>query len=288
MALHKAAIIGVGLLGGSFALALKKHFPAVQIVGFGRSESNLKDAFNRSIIDSFETSIDKAVSEADLVVIATPVGTFVELVKKMSPYLKQGALVIDLGSVKGALVYELYSIMPEGVFYVPCHPIAGGHKSGIDSASASIFEKALCVITKSADTDMTASDEVSALWRKFGSVVKYMNPDEHDMVYAAVSHLPHLISFALVNTISDINPGLIEFAGKGFMDTTRIAESDQVMWRDIFMANRDNMLKFLDIYKSNIERLSERMKNCDSDGLADDLLKSKELRKKLGEIHAKD
>lgn len=276
----QATILGVGLIGASLALALKKHSISDNIIGFGRRLSNLKRAKKRGIIDSFETDPIRAVINSDLVVLSTPVGLFRELTQKIAPYLKKGSILIDVGSIK-SVVYEIESLLPKGVDFVGCHPIAGGDRSGIDTATAELFKGSLLIITKTERTSKGALRRVSSLWRALGSDIKTMSPEEHDRVYALISHLPHLVAYALVNTISEVDDSSIRFAGQGFRDTTRVAGSSPEIWRDIALMNRGNLIDLLEVFKSNIERLIDILKDSDATALEKELSRAQALRARL-------
>jgi prephenate dehydrogenase len=284
MKLNRVAIIGVGLIGASFGLALKERGLADEIYGFGRNEDNLKKAKARGIIDAYSTDITKVSSSADLVVLATPVGVFVEIAREISPFLKKGSIVIDVGSVKGRLVYELESIMPEGVHYVGTHPIAGSDKSGIEYARPDLFKDARCIITPTEKTDPESLSFILELWKDFGCNVELIDPMKHDEIYGAVSHLPHIIAYCLVNTIGQIDSEYIRYAGQGFKDTTRIALSSPELWRDIVVYNRDNLLKLLEVFEKNIEELRRLLEEASSEKIKELFTKAQELRRRCGNL----
>ena len=283
MYFDKVTILGVGLIGASFALALKKHNLCREITGYGRSEQNLRKAKDKKIIDSFEPDPAEACNGADLVVFATPVGIFSGISEKIRSTLKKDAVVTDVGSVKGKLVRDMEKLMPPGVFFVGGHPIAGSDRSGIDTAAAEIFYGAKCIITPTENTDKDALEKVTALWKTFGSAIRLLDPDEHDRIYAAVSHLPHLIAYEIVNTVSDINESYLAFSGQGFMDTTRIASSRPELWRDIFILNKDNLLESIEIFKNNLDRVSQYLRAYDSESLERDFKRARTLREGIGQ-----
>jgi prephenate dehydrogenase len=282
MYFDKVTILGVGLIGASFALALKKHRLCSEVTGYGRSERNLRKAKDKKIIDSFQLDPAKACDGADLVVFATPVGIFSGVAEKIRSTLKKNAVVTDVGSVKGKLVRDMEKLMPRDVFFVGGHPIAGSDRSGIDTAAAEIFEGAKCIITPTQSTDRSALEKVTALWKTFGSVIGLLDPDEHDRIYAAVSHLPHLIAYEIVNTVSDMNESYLAFSGQGFMDTTRIASSRPELWRDICILNKDNLLESIEIFKNNLDRVSQYLRAYDSESLERDFKRARTLREGIG------
>lgn len=281
MLFKKTAVLGVGLLGASLALSMREKSLTGSIIGFGRSEGNLKNAVAKGIIDSYFLDPVKACEDADLVVFATPVGSFKALARALKGRLRKDAVVIDVGSVKGFLVSDLENLMGEGVHYVACHPIAGSERSGIDTASASLFDGKLCIITRTDNTNEAAFQKVSELWSAVGSRVELMDPEFHDMVLGLVSHLPHLVAYALVNAVADVDSGSIRYAGNGFKDTTRIAASSATIWRDICAFNSENILRFLDIFKANIEGLGMFIREGDFDSLEDAFRRASKLRNRI-------
>jgi prephenate dehydrogenase len=283
MYFDKVTILGVGLIGASFALALKKYRLCSEVTGYGRHERNLRKAKDKKIIDSFELDPAKACEGADLVVFATPVGIFADIATRVGGSLKRNAMVTDVGSVKGKLVRDMEKLMPRGVFFVGGHPIAGSDRSGIDTAAAEIFKGAKCIITPTQDTDKSALEKVTIVWETFGSVIRILDPDEHDRIYAAVSHLPHLIAYEIVNTIADMNESYLAFSGQGFMDTTRIASSQPELWRDICILNKDNLLESIEIFKNNLDRVSQYLRAYDSESLERDFKRARTLREGIGQ-----
>jgi prephenate dehydrogenase len=275
MVFSKITILGVGLIGASFALAMREIGLCRDIVGFGRDEGRLKKAKERNIIDSYELVAGEACKGSDLIVFATPVGASLGLADRVSRSIGKGSLAIDVGSVKGRLVSEMEKIIPG---FVGCHPIAGGDRSGIDHASAGLFKGALAVITKTDKTGEEGLKKAIAIWEALGSKVEIMDPFEHDRVYALVSHMPHLVAYALVNTVSDVEKSYLKFAGQGFKDTTRIAASSEVLWRDICLMNRDNILGFMNKFRENIDKLCLSLKNDDARALQRLLKNARMLR----------
>jgi len=278
---NKVSIIGVGLIGASFALALREKGLCETICGYGRREENLKRAKERWIIDEYSLDAGKMCEDADLILLSTPVGVFKEIVQKITPFLKIETIVMDVGSVKGQLVYELESLMPERVHYIGAHPIAGSDKSGIDDARADLFNSARCIITPTENSDESAREKVISIWSAIGARVELMDPFRHDEIYAVVSHFPHIVAYAIVNTVGDINSGYIDYAGQGFKDTTRIALSSPELWRDIVIYNRENLLKLLEVFGKNIDDIKRLLKEADSEGIKELFTKAQELRRRL-------
>jgi prephenate dehydrogenase len=279
----KVTVLGVGLIGASFALGVKHYGLCRTVVGHGRKEENLRQAKEKNIIDSYELDPAKACDGSDLVVFAIPVGSFTDIAKKVLSSLKRGAVVTDVGSVKGRLVHDMETLIPNDIFFVGGHPIAGGDRSGIDTASSAIFHNAQCILTPTKHTDDNALEKVIGIWKTFGSIVKTIDPDEHDRIYAAMSHLPHLIAYELVNTVADIDRSYLTFSGQGFRDTTRIASSHPELWRDICLLNKDNLLEYVEIFKSNLDRVSQYLRAHDAESLERDFKKARTLREALGQ-----
>jgi len=261
----KTTIIGVGFIGASFALALREKGLCKTISGCGRKDENLKRAKERGIINDYSLDLKKACEDSDLIFLSTPVGSFKIVVEEIKGVLKKGAVVTDAGSVKGRLVYDLEAAMPEGVCYIGAHPIAGSDKSGIDDARP----------------DENAMKKIVSIWESFGARVDTADPFKHDEIYAVVSHFPHIAAYALVNTVADIDSKYIEYAGKGFKDTTRIALSSPEMWRDITMFNKENLIKLMDAFKINLDKIKKYLMENNESGIEEEFLKAQKLRESL-------
>ncbi len=283
MAFPKTAILGVGLLGASFSLAVKRKNICSYVTGFGRSRENLERARNMGIIDAFSPDSASACSDADLVLLAAPVGSFVELVKQARPAFKKGTIVTDVGSVKGDLVRELEELMPPGVHFIGSHPIAGSDRSGIDAAQADLFRDALCIVTPTERSDPSALKTVMDLWSGLGAKVLAMGPSQHDRVYAAVSHLPHLIAYAMVNTVSDIDTSYLSYCGQGFKDMTRIAASSPDIWTDISLLNRQNLIEMIALFRENLNRMETHLKTAETDALKQEFIRASTARGSIGQ-----
>lgn len=262
-------------------MALKQKGMCHEIAGYGRNEATLKEAIKRGVIDSYDLDPARACDGADLVALCTPVETFVPLAGQIAGSLKKGALVIDMGSVKGSLVDALDGLMPESVNFVGCHPIAGSERSGLDAAVVDLYKGALCVITPTANTNPGALDSAKALWSALGARVELMAPDAHDMLYGAVSHFPHLAAFALVLAANDARPDGLRYAGKGFMDSTRIAKSSPSLWSNICTMNADNMLAVTEAFQKRLTELSGYIKKGDAKGLEGRLAQAQALRQSI-------
>jgi prephenate dehydrogenase len=278
----RITILGVGLLGASFALALKENNLCNSITGYGRSRENLLKAKERNILDSFEQDPAAACKDADLIMLSAPVGSFLDLTKRIAPSLKKGAILTDVGSVKGRLVREIEKILPKSVHYIGGHPIAGSDRSGIDSADPGLFRNAKCIITPTEKSDPEALKKIRVLWKSLGSEILTLDPEEHDRIYASVSHLPHLIAFALVNTVADMDRSYLDFSGKGFTDATRIASSSEELWSDICLLNRDNLIEVLDVFQRNLEKLEQYLKAGNAGSLKNEFRKARILKEQIG------
>ena len=274
--MNKIVIFGVGLIGGSVALALKKAVAAPKIVGVGRNLENLKLALNLGVIDEAESNVAKAVTDADLILIATPVAQTPKILEAIIPHLGQNAVVTDAGSTKSDI--EQYVIdasiqakNPQHFLsqFVGAHPIAGAEKSGVTAAKNDLFIGKNVVLTPNENTSAEAIKLVRELWQITGANVSEMTAQAHDQIFAAVSHLPHLLAFALVNNLAN-RPNakqLFDFAASGFRDFTRIAGSSPEMWRDISLANKTALMNELEAYQSEISALQNLLKSEDSQGL---------------------
>jgi prephenate dehydrogenase len=257
-AFGKVAIFGVGLIGGSFALALKKAGAAGQIVGVGRSLRSLERARELGIIDSFATSAAEAVSDADLVLVAAPVAQTGAILAAIRPHLKSGTVVTDAGSTKSDVVAAARGALGSQIAcFVPGHPIAGREQNGPDAAIADLYVGKKVVLAALPENAAADVERVALAWRLCGAVIHALSAEEHDRVFAAVSHLPHLLAYALVDDIAQKPHAdlLFQYAASGFRDFTRIAGSSPEMWRDITLANQSAMLTELDAYLAQLGRL---------------------------------
>lgn len=281
MLFKNTVIIGVGAIGASFAHSVKRLGLTEKVYGYGRSEEALKKAKERGIIDDYGLNIETLCTDADLVILSSPVGTFIDIVKSFVGFLKKGAIVTDAGSVKGSLVYEIEQIMPDGIYFVGVHPMAGTEQSGIDAINTTLFEGANVIITPTKNTNTDALKSINELWTKIGAKIKILTPEEHDQIISSISHLPHIIAYALVNAVCDIGKDNLNYCSTGFLDTTRIAMGSPAMWRDIFFCNKKNILKHIEIFKKNLDEMAALLESDDSEGLLADLITAQKLRKDL-------
>lgn len=267
--ISRLVICGVGLIGGSAALALRAAGMVDHVIGIGRSRASLDAARRLGVIDEIATQWSQALPGAEIVLIAAPVGQTEAITAAMAPYLEPGTVVTDAGSTKRDVVAAVRQNLPAHLaFAVPAHPIAGAEKSGVAAAQATLYRERRVVVTPLAENAPAAIERVCELWRACGASVSRMSPEEHDRVFAAVSHLPHLLAFALVHELAvrDNAEQLFSFAAGGFRDFTRIAGSHPEMWRDIFLANREALIAELDVYIGELARL--RMSLASGDGAA--------------------
>lgn len=289
MAVHfkQVAIVGVGLIGGSLGLVLKQRAMADSIVGIGRRVENLKTAVELGAIDRYVADAKAGVTGADLVVLATPVDTYERHLKDWGHCLTPGTIVTDVGSVKGPLVAQAEGLMPERVRFVGAHPIAGREKTGVAAGSPGLFKGARCILTPTGKTDPEALQTVRELWEAAGSIVLSMDPFLHDRILGAVSHLPHVAAFALINALTEIKDrttpelDLPAYAGGGLRDTTRIAASSPEMWRDIFLWNKQNLVAMIEAYEQQLRRLKHLIQAGDGPGIEKELERAKQVRERL-------
>jgi prephenate dehydrogenase len=275
------AIIGVGLIGGSFALALRKHGFKGKITGMGRNKKNLIKARKLGIIDNYTTEFTEGVKNADLIILAVPVGQFESILKNIRRNLKKGAIVTDVGSVKSQIVKRLEPLMPKDVYFVGAHPIAGKECSGVTCASADLYQNARCIITPGPGTNKTALKKIINLWKNVGAKTMLMAPEEHDVIFSAVSHLPHVVAYALVNGILKVDENILHHGGKGLRDMTRIAKSPAGLWRDICSQNKKNILRSLKMFSSSISHITKLIERSDWHGLEKEFMKAREARQPL-------
>jgi prephenate dehydrogenase len=270
MLFRKVAVIGVGLIGGSFALALKQAKACAHVVGAGRSPANMKLALDRGVIDSIEGDAARAVEDADLVMIATPVGQFAAVFQKIAGALKPEAIVTDAGSTKREVIEAARKALKKRIGqFVPAHPIAGAEKSGVAAASAELFRGKRVVIAQLPENSEAAIEKLNQAWSTCGARTSRMTPEQHDEVFAAVSHLPHLLAYALVHEVTKRENAaeLFSYAAGGFRDFTRIASASPEMWRDISLANADVLAAELTRYSQKLAELKKLLEGGDAAAL---------------------
>lgn len=278
---RKVVIFGAGLIGGSFSLALKKADAVGEVVGFGRRAATLKQAVKLGILDRIGDDVASEVGDADLVLLAVPVAQMGDIFARIAPHLGAQTLVTDGGSTKSDVVAMARANLGERIAqFVPAHPIAGAELSGPDAALADLYMGKRVVLTPLPENGTEALVRVCAAWEACGAAVSRLTPEQHDEVFAAVSHLPHLLSFALVHDLAqrDNHKLLLSFAASGFRDFTRIAASSPEMWRDICMANREALLREVKLYADELHEMYEALENNDADKLEKMFRLSSELR----------
>lgn len=287
MLFNRLVIVGVGLIGGSLGLAARARGLVREVVGFGRTEANLKVALERGIIDSYAFDPAEAARGADLLLFAIPVEATKATAEKFVPFLSAGCIITDAGSTKEQVVKTMEQTLPSTLPFVGAHPIAGTEYAGAAAAFATLFEKRLCVLTPTERTDRIALARVRALWEGVGMRVAEMDMVTHDRVLARVSHLPHMIAFSMMNAVLDTSlPGvdLLTYAGSAFSDLTRVAASPVEMWRDICTSNRDALLVAISEFEHALARMKACVANGDSAGLADAISRARIERQRLTKI----
>ena len=286
MLFDRVVITGVGLIGGSMALAMKQHGLAKEIVGAGRKVENLQLAVELGVIDRYTETIEDEVSRADLVVVAVPVDAMAQLLERIAPRLAQNTIVTDVGSVKGAIV-EMAQRHLGSHFqnFVPGHPVAGTENSGVQAAFAELFIAHPIILTPTFQTDSYATQQIAKLWKSIGGNVLEMNVDEHDRILAATSHLPHMLAYALVNHLAKQSDSdvFFELAAGGFYDFTRIASSDAVMWRDICLHNPHEIAKDIRSLSKDLEFIAQKIDLGDGAALQQLFERAKNTRSHVGD-----
>ena len=282
--INKLVIIGVGLIGGSFAMALRHGGAVKHIVGVGRSSDNMQRALDQRVIDEIATDMASAIRNADVVLLAMPVGQTERIMTEIAPHLAENTLITDAGSTKQDVIASArHHLKQESLTnFVPGHPIAGAEQSGVLAAKSDLYNNKHVIITPLAETRTEATQAITNLWQACGATVSQMAADEHDNVLAATSHLPHILAFALMNhlhTSTERNPeNLLRFAGSGFRDFTRIASSSPEMWRDICIANRHALISQMDAYQNELEILREILVNDDGVRLEEEFSQARGVR----------
>ncbi len=266
----RIAIIGVGLIGGSLARALKSVHAVTTVVGYGRDENNLKKAVQLGVIDKYSLNIVDVVTDADIVVLATPLSTADKLFAEMSNALKKTVIVTDVGSAKGSIVKSARENLGD-LFkrFVPGHPIAGKEESGVEASCAELFDAHRVILTPVAETDPEALNLITEMWKLTGAEVLNLDVENHDTILAATSHLPHMLAYALVDCLSRMqeSDSIFEFAAGGFADFTRIASSHPRMWHDICFSNREQLLNVMNQFDQHLNKIRAAIKDNDSDAL---------------------
>jgi len=278
------SIIGMGLVGGSLGMALKRADKALKVIGVGRNNGRLRKAKELGAADEVTTDFCGGVREADLVVVAVPVEKTVEIIKKTVKCLKKGAVVTDAGSVKGKLVKASERLMPEGVNFVGSHPMAGSEKTGIENAVKDLYRGSTCIVTKTGRTNKNAMESVKRMWKKAGARVLVKTPREHDRLVAEVSHLPHLLSFSMMSQIGKIEKkekDLSKITAGAYRDMTRISASSPELWADIFYANREFIHVSASIFIRNLKKINEFLRKGDKENIIKEIKKANAVKKRI-------
>ena len=268
--LKKITIVGVGLIGGSFAKGLKKAGLVDEVMGFGQNPHNLQTAIELGVIDSFSLDMAEAVENSDLVFLAVPLGAMKSSLELMKPYLSEHTIITDGGSAKSSVILSALEVFGElPVNFVPGHPIAGKEKSGVTAADEDLYIDHRVILTPNSNTAKESVETVQALWQALGAKVEVMSAQQHDEIFAATSHLPHLLAFSLVDMLNEHEElgDVFQYTAGGFRDFTRIASSDAVMWRDIAIYNSEAIVKWLKNYGVAIEQLTKLVETKDANAL---------------------
>jgi cyclohexadieny/prephenate dehydrogenase len=289
---NRLALIGVGLIGSSIARAARAQGAVREIAASARSAATRRRVAELGIADQVLETNAAAVAGADLVIVCAPVGVCGDIAKEIAPHLKPGAVVSDVGSVKGAIVRDMGPHLPKdtqkGVHFVPAHPVAGTEHSGPDAGFAELFVGRWCILTPPEGTDLAAVERLAAFWRALGANVETMPADHHDLVLAITSHLPHLIAYTIVGTADELEEvtrsEVLKFSAGGFRDFTRIAASDPTMWRDVFLANKDAVLEMLGTFNEDLAQLTRAIRRGDGEALFEHFKRTRAIRRGIVEI----
>jgi cyclohexadieny/prephenate dehydrogenase len=281
----RVALIGVGLIGSSLARVLRRDRLAGEIVACARRQETLDIVQKLGLADRVALDPAEAARDADLVVLATPLSAYAEIGRRIASSLKPGAVLSDVGSVKAVVIRDLAPVLPAGVHLVPGHPVAGTEHSGPEAGFAELFHDRWCILTPVPGGDAAALERVSRLWQAAGMKVVTMEAEHHDMVLAITSHLPHLIAYTIVGTATDLEETLksevIKFSAGGFRDFTRIAASDPVMWRDVFLANREAVLEMLQRFSEDLTALQRAIRWGEGDKLQELFTRTRAIRRSI-------
>jgi cyclohexadieny/prephenate dehydrogenase len=282
---ERVALIGLGLIGSSLSHVMRREKLARHIAGHARSAATRVTAVEIGLVDSIHENAADAVKGADLVILCVPVGAYAGVAAEIAPRLKKGAILSDVGSVKSAVVRDVSPFVPEGVHFIPGHPIAGTEQSGPEAGFPELFTGRWCILTPVPGTEEEALRRLEAFWRKCGSNVEVMTPAHHDIVLAITSHLPHLIAYNIVATAADVeevtDSEVIKFSAGGFRDFTRIAASDPTMWRDVFLNNKEAVLEMLGRFSEDLSALQRAIRWGDGDKLFELFSRARQIRRSI-------
>ncbi|CAN7251373.1 prephenate/arogenate dehydrogenase family protein [Pararhizobium sp. LjRoot235] len=279
------ALIGIGLIGSSIAREIKDKGLAGSVTVATRSDATLKRAQELNLGDRYTTSAAEAAKDADLVIVSVPVGASGAVAAEIAGNLKPGAIVTDVGSTKGSVIAQMAPHIPEGVHFIPGHPIAGTEYSGPDAGFIGLFKGRWCILTPLPETDETAKEKLRTFWETMGSMVDDMDPEHHDKVLAIVSHLPHIIAYNIVGTADDLEAvtesEVIKYSASGFRDFTRLAASDPTMWRDVCLHNKDAILEMLARFSEDLAYLQRAIRWGDGEKLFDLFTRTRAIRRSI-------
>jgi len=286
---RRLALIGIGLIGSSVArIAKQRGDLAAEVVANARSQATLDRVRELGIADRAELDPARAVAGADCVMLCAPVGAYAALAQAIAPHLAPGAVLTDVGSTKQSVIRDVGPLVPEGVHFVPGHPLAGTEHSGPDAGFPELFQGRWTLLTPPPGTDAAAVERMAEFWRRCGSMVEIMEPGHHDRVLAIVSHLPHLIAFTICSTADDLEgesrQQVLRFAASGFRDFTRIAGSDPVMWRDVFLNNREALLEMLARFIEDAQAMSRAVRWGDGGYIEESVKRGRKIRRSLIEL----
>ena len=281
---NKVCIFGVGLIGGSIGMAIKKNGLADEVIGIGRNIKRLKKAVLAGAIDRVTTDYITEVKDADLVILSMHINSSLEAAKKIAPFLKKGTIVTDVESTKELFCKKMQKILPDGIHFVGAHPIAGLERHGVDVATHRLFDGTVCVLTRTSKTNKNVFLKVKRLWNKIGADVVFFSPSQHDKLVALTSHLPHIAAVSLVNVLgktNTIDKDLKLIIGNGFRDTTRIASSSSQMWQEICITNKKNILDSLSKFQKELDKIYKLIHKSDSEELIKEFEKVRSVRESL-------
>ena len=283
----KVCIIGCGLIGSSLARAIKKHNLSEKIVSSNRSDIVNKKVLELKIVDDSSSDTQKMVNDSDLIVIATPLSSYENVILKINNSLKNGMILTDVGSVKEGVISLVEKAIPKDVSWIPSHPIAGTEESGPEAGFSELFKNRWCILTPSKKAKGKDIDTLKSFWKKIGSKVDIMDAKQHDYILSITSHIPHLVAYNIVNTSINIQEekqsAIIKYSAGGLRDFTRIAASNPIMWRDIFIQNKTNTSKAIEKFIANLEDLKNAIENDDGKKLEEIFIKTKKIRKAIVE-----
>ncbi|WP_189363130.1 MULTISPECIES: prephenate/arogenate dehydrogenase family protein [unclassified Mesorhizobium] len=282
---EKIALVGIGLIGSSLARVIRREGLARHVAIATRSPATLARAEELRLGDSYATDARQAVRDADLVIVSVPVGSSGEVAEEIAPALKKGAILTDVGSTKASVIAQMQPYVPDGVHFIPGHPLAGTEKSGPDAGFADLFDNRWCIFTPVPGTDPAALERLSEFWRRCGSNIDTMDPQHHDMTLAIVSHLPHIIAYNIVGTADDLESvtktEVIKYSASGFRDFTRLAASDPTMWRDVCLHNKDAILEMLARFSEDLASLQRAIRWGDGEKLFDLFTRTRAVRRSI-------